>query len=726
MSNAAEVLRSVYGDASLKDIAAAHGLEGDAYEALAGLFGDRKARARIVADLSERERQLLAFAHQIGRRLRGDRLKKRWVLHGYDEFEALIQPLVDRGLVIVGNTQAREPVALEHALDNGIMQQWLQVTPGFGELAGEPPERREVVEGVTDETTPTLRRRPLVVEFNLLSLCKFVERHVIRLNRDGSPHRSDLKALAPWLIDRPLGTERADTAPDPLQAEGWDVMIFLLSIAEGLGLIRREGETLRIGRDPAAYFLKPLPQRVPLMFRAFEQMRAWSELDASEWLAGTEAPATGQGHGGFPENGGHGASLAGCRSTVLAGLRRLHLNDWFDVEETVQTIVGLERSYLESSLPTGISGEPEPRRFVEAFITIGLPHLGAIELGRGGDGQRRARFTPYGATQLGGECPEPMSGKGAVLIEPSFELTCFIDMATLPLLYDLSRFAEVISTSERVVRYRIDGESAQYAYARGYTAERILTILESFSERSVPPAVRFALDDWERLHRRVTVFVHGDIIAAGEKTDPEVVQSAVRFAVEREGDVELVDVEHTFVSSGQGEALDRALTAHAPMVIDYLGPVVPTLRWLDEQSLLAPIGGTDLRTLARLQTLATDQGDGVYRIDPERIRQSHKDGSGYQQLIAVLREGLVEGLSAERELGLKRLLGDPSTATVHEMVVLLLASDADGDRVARIAPIQALVHQRLGPRAFHVLPENVARVTGLLEDLGVRVDHPEP
>ncbi|TVR02917.1 MAG: hypothetical protein EA398_06695 [Deltaproteobacteria bacterium] len=726
MSNAADVLRSVYGEASLGRLASAHGLDGDPYEALAGLFGDRKVRSRIVAALSEQERQLLAFAHQIGRRLRGDRLKKRWVLHGYDGFEDLIMPLVDQGLVIVGNTQAREPVALEHALENGIMQQWLQVTPGFGELAGDPPERREVVEGVTDETTPTLRRRPLVVEFNLLSLCKFIERHAIRLNRDGSPHRSDLKALAPWIIDRPIGSDRPDTTPDPLRADGWDVMIFLLSLAEGLGLIRRQGETLRIGKDPASYFQKEMAQRVPLLFRAFEQMRAWSELDAAEWSTDDEAPATGQGHGGFPENGGHGAALAGCRSTVLAGLRRLHLNDWFDIDETVETIFGLERGYLESSLPNGDGGEPEVRRFIEAFITIALPHLGAVELGTGSNGQRRARFTPFGATQLGGDCPEPASGRGALIVEPSFELTCFIDQATLPLLYDLSRFAEVVDTSERVVRYRIDGESAQYAYARGYTAERIIGVLEESSEREVPPAVRFALDDWERLHRRVTVFVHGDIIAAGEKTDPEVVQSGVRFAVDREGDIESIDIEHTFVSSGHGDALDRALTAHAPRVIDYCGPIVPTLRWVDDVRVLAPIGGTDLRTLARLQRLAIDEGDGVHRIDPDTILQHFPEGDGYAYLVQVLRDGLASGLSAERELTLKELLGQAVTGTIDDMKVLLVESDEDGERVARVADLDGCIEARLGPRAFHVKPDCIGRVVDVLDRLGVRIEDRTP
>jgi hypothetical protein len=59
-----------------------------------------------------------------------------------------------------------------------------------------------VVEKVADPTESTLLRRTLTVELNLLSLTRFVERNAIRLNRDGSPHRTDLKALAPLVVER--------------------------------------------------------------------------------------------------------------------------------------------------------------------------------------------------------------------------------------------------------------------------------------------------------------------------------------------------------------------------------------------------------------------------------------------------------------------------------------------------------------------------------------------
>ena len=712
----------MYGAASVARIAEETDPEA-AVEALSQKFRDKTARKKVLKTLPDLSVGFLAFMDKIGRRLRGERLKKRWFLHGYEDFEVRIAPLVQSGVVLVGNAQAREPVSLETALDQGLLQQWIQVTPGFEGLSGSPPPPREVVAQVVDETRVELARRTLVVEFNLLNCVSYVEREGIRLNRDGSPHRSDLKGLAPLLIDRPGNSGRGDSAPDPLTVTGWDLISFLLSLSESLGMVRREGDVLRSVGQSHDYFLLPLAERLPVLTRALEHQRAWSELDAAAWLASGEPPVTGEGDGGFLEEESHGAPLPGPRGSVFAAIRRLNPTDWFDIEETATTITSLELQYLKSALPVPAGDETSPGIFVRSVITNSLTHIGAVELGRGSNNQLRARLTPIGRNMLGmAEPPDEPNGKGSILVEPNFEITAFLDMINLRLLYDLSRFAELSRTSERVARYRLHGESAQFGYARGYAADGIVELLSDYSAQPLPPSVTFALQDWERLHRRVSVFVSGDMVAASGRSDPEVIQSGVAFAVHDDDQVERIDAVHTFVAQGHADELARALHAAKPTIIDYEGDVVPTLSWVDEERVKAPNGATDLRTLARLQRIAVIDGEATYRIAPDKVRSNFPDDTGFDEVIGTLREGLIEGLSPEREIALKSLLGEPAGSRVESMQVLLVSSDDDGDRIARIDSVAAFISDRLGPRAFQVKKGKAKKLAEALRKLGIAVE----
>lgn len=723
MSRPEEVLLRVYGRASLAEIGQRWGITAeDPSEQLGLLWLDKKERKKIVDDLPEDQRGFLAFMDRIGRRLRGERLKKRWFLHGYNDFDERIMPLVERGLVLVGNKDTREAVSLETALEQGLTQQWLQVTPGFEDYAGKPPEARKVVESVDDDTRSERVRRFCVVEFNILNAVRFIEVQRVRLNRDASPHRSDLKNMALWLLDPENANETGSITPDPLNVLGWDVHIASLSLAEALGMIVRVGDELEAVPSAMSYFNKPIEERVFLLLRALEQQRAWGELEAVSWFAAGEPPQTGQGHGAFLETEDRGSALAGPRGSVLSALRRLGPRDWFDVDETVKTIASLESQYLTTALPVGVSGEPVIEDFVRGVLTRALYHVGGMELGRSSKGAARARLTDVGRRIIGDdEELVEVDGKGAIVVEPSFEITCFIDLTPASLMYDLSRFAELIDTSERVVRYRLSGESVQWGYARGYTAESINEILVTYTQQGLPEAVTFALEDWERIHRRVTVYVQGDLIASAGRSDPEVVQSGVLFAVPGESQTEVVNDTFTFVSAGHPEELSRALKAYQPAVIDYDGEIAPSLEWIDDQTLRAPRGSTDLRVLSRIEKLTVLENEETLRVDPKRIKQGVGLEAGIQELFTVLRGAVVGGLAAEREFTLKKLLENPASSSVQSMDVLILQSDKDGDRAARVKAIQPFILERLGERAFRVAPGKVEELAAELKKLGVNV-----
>jgi hypothetical protein len=220
----------------------------------------------------------------------------------------------------------------------------------------------------------------------------------------------------------------------------------------------------------------------------------------------------------------------------------------------------------------------------------------------------------------------------------------------------------------------------------------------------------------------VTVLLSGDIIAATGKSDPELVQSGVQFAIDGDDAVEIIDFVHTFVIDGHRDALDRALNAYKPRVIDYTGPIIPSLLWLDEQRIKAPAGSTDLRLLARLGKFCEAEDDEIFRVSPPRIRTNFPDGDGYQSLINLLREGVLGGLAAEKELTLKQLLGEPARVRVQPMEVLVVASADDGDRIARVQSAREFIAERLGPRTFHVIPGCTNRLLQHLTQFGIVVD----
>ena len=98
MSNPAEELLKIYGQASLAKIASVHNLPGvDPFVELTDHLAPKTTRQKMVDTLPDDVRGFLGFLDEIGRRLRGERLKKRWFLHGYEGFEELVDPLLKQG-----------------------------------------------------------------------------------------------------------------------------------------------------------------------------------------------------------------------------------------------------------------------------------------------------------------------------------------------------------------------------------------------------------------------------------------------------------------------------------------------------------------------------------------------------------------------------------------------------------------------------------------------------
>jgi hypothetical protein len=114
------------------------------------------------------------------------------------------------------------------------------------------------------------------------------------------------------------------------------------------------------------------------------------------------------------------------------------------------------------------------------------------------------------------------------------------------------------------------------------------------------------------------------------------------------------------------------------------------------------------------------EDDDQYRLDIKKVNAVFGDDDGYASLIDFLRNSMASGFTPERELHLKKALGQPAKAKVETMEVLTLLSAEDGDRVARIADLQPFIVARLGPSAFRVVPGTIAKMVTVLTKLGVQ------
>ena len=115
-------------------------------------------------------------------------------------------------------------------------------------------------------------------------------------------------------------------------------------------------------------------------------------------------------------------------------------------------------------------------------------------------------------------------------------------------------------------------------------------------------------------------------------------------------------------------------------------------------------------------------GEATYRIAPDKVRSNFPDDTGFNEVMGALRDGLIEGLSPEREIALKSLLGEPAGSWVESMQVLLVSSDDDGDRISRIDSIAVFIEDRLGARAFQVKKGTAKKLAEALRKLGIAVE----
>jgi hypothetical protein len=164
----------------------------------------------------------------------------------------------------------------------------------------------------------------------------------------------------------------------------------------------------------------------------------------------------------------------------------------------------------------------------------------------------------------------------------------------------------------------LDAASVQRAYGRGRHAQEVIDFLLAHSRAPLPPSVEFTLRDWERVHRKVTLYAHGALLHQPDPDRLDLLLAALAHARADLAPPARLSATDAFLPN-----LPPDLARHGAMgpvkVFDLADAPVhagdPCLRHTGDLRLEPAPGGLDLVTAALLPSLARPTGDGAWRLD---------------------------------------------------------------------------------------------------------------
>jgi len=277
-----------------------------------------------------------------------------------------------------------------------------------------------------------------------------------------------------------------------------------------------------------------LADRAQLAFHAWRDQGAWYELPNLQHFQ----------RGGTAIFGARELqALANSRKVILRHAAKMG-RGWINIEELIEVIKNEDYGFLfENRKATRwsyynaritvydggsnqyaatfgpIKDDKDGWNKVEAHlinhVIAGPLHwMGLVELGymekppldlRGNQRVAGYRLTPMGEWLLGvGPKPEFASGEGHVVVQPNFEIVVMAPFDDEVLL-TVDHFAQTVKESDHVITYEINRASVYNGQKQGWPVERMIGWLERSSKQPLPQNVRRSLEEWDALHRRITI-----------------------------------------------------------------------------------------------------------------------------------------------------------------------------------------------------------------------------
>mgnify|MGYP000442257825 CR=1 FL=1 len=646
---------------------------------------------------------------------RGGRLRRLAIMQGWGEIDQGLETLIAHGLVILMPAPGQRQWSLNQALGKRRHLQrelrapealltWVDQTRGLL-VPGEGF-------GLRDESIKALARWDMDrFERNLLRLTASLDGDGMALNKDLSPNRRSLARFVRGL-GLPTGREIDDQSLAHPQVE--EPLRHMLALARTMNLVSVEGGRMVSVFEPCAEFFQDDAQsRERALLRAYRTGELWFEVEAQRHLTGAQAAER-------PHVAGKG--LAGARSQVLSDLAQLPIEGWALVEQVVGVLLALDRGFLAESIGSDIP----VATFVQSILMVALPWLGVLELGQCADGRTVMRWTERGrraALERDAE-PDDAVRPPPLIVQPNFEVTVFAADASLKVLYGLHSIGELRKRNEHVATFVLDAIRVQRAYGRGQDAEAVIEFLKDASRTPVPDNVVFALRDWKRVQRKLTLYTCGALLhMPGVPDRLDALADRLEHLPAVQGPVVKVGLEGVFVPEGQAQALVRHHDLDALHLIDYATAPPACFAHLGGVEIEALPTGLDMVTEAEIESVAVaievpeDQAQR-WRLDAGLMRQ-HWPQDTTAQALAFLSPRVEGGVKPHLELPLRALL-DGLLATARVGVTVVTLSEASAvDRLLDSREADELIEARLGPKAVMLASERWPMMEALLVQLGL-------
>ena len=559
-----------------------------------------------------------------------------------------------------------------------------------------------------------------VLELNLLHIAWAFRFDPLRLNKSGAPNRRSLIRHARGVVMPGLRREIGD-AVDLADSEQLDYLAFLLALAIELGLLVISPEKDELCTDLGGvekFFDASEGTRTRRIYDALSRLRLWNELSSHAFL---EPQGRDDEH--LSLLAPTGERLIGARGAVFSVLKRLESeSEWVAIEELAHASRDRADDYLNRVFEDDVA----ILGFVHAIIRRALAWTGLVDIARDERSRTVFRLNDRGRVAFGlaaESTPGGPTSHKSLIVQPNLEITVMLDAAPLSVLHKIYRIAERRSLADRVATFALSARTVQRGYANGADAEEVTALLDHNGLTPLPDSIRFQLQDWERVHRRVAVYADGVLFRHHDPDQLDLIVGQLRHDNQH---VEFVRLgpSTTFAASVQLEGLRRVLKRDHGINIDYLGHVPPSITFVAPLEITIDPIQVDIITLWELDFLTTEissaRAERRLRLDPERIRERYGK-HGFRRVIEFLEPRTIGGLPPAQYLKLRSLLDSPTRASLlRDITVLVIDSVEDAERVAKAPEIAEFMLRRLGPRTFSIDPEREHELLDVLQEVGIR------
>lgn len=467
-----------------------------------------------------------------------------------------------------------------------------------------------------------------------------------------------------------------------------DAQVLYLELLRGSGLALEGGNELRASPEAAMRFFT-----APDACQAHVVARAW--MESTSWADGLGVIRPDRGYYGS------GWTLVRARRVLtwalgaaaatgdawwpLAGfLDRLHQLHGHTIRfETIwRTAVAWAPPKPLDPQPPRNDQQAGERRFwfehdgqgLANALMVTLPALGLIERGRMAPAGKPDcfRLTPLGRAVFG--APEvalpPETGEDSFLVvQPNFDVIAYLDRASARSAGFLGRMAESAARTGSVQAFRLTRDSVYLALESGLASEEVVDFLTRHNKGPLPPNVVQTLRDWSA--RRESLVVRSGL-------------KLVAFPDQAARDGWLVGKKGTacgdrFVLLAPDAPAPRGM----PLRVDHEGLQRRTLL-LDEAGVVKRTEPLDLVQRARLGLLAEPEGD-AFRLTAESVHRAARAGLKGERLENWLKQDLHGPIPPLLRFALKGWAGRNVEVQLGE-AVLIHVPDHDLYQALLISP----------------------------------------